>query len=400
MFYQRGYKETVAVVSKFKKPNFPPAWNALFKILFKAFSERVTGNDCEIKLFMGLICGLYTEENVDDGSILLAQLIQSTHSTTRHGEISCVRLWKFIVHRVIQQIKILVMSDALMASIATLHTTGIIVAYPSKFSFIGSTRGNRQTKERKGEKVQRKLPRHTLQKKDILRLATPNQRKQPVRRQKSPTPSLSHSEGKSSESDTEWEILFEENQPVRMEYQGPNCNEVSIPIFTESNIPPQASTAPASSVNVSDTGANTSGFSSNVTPPISPIRTDDPYMISGDVDDDDMGGFTYSPFPIRIHTLHKKIDQLIVASKASSSEAYSKAAVASILERVTKEHEANASTITKAVSESADVCKSTTEKVDKLIADTIEFMEDYKNTYNSNTVTVNKAIQNVGAMLK
>lgn len=142
MFYQRGYKETVAVVSKFKKPNFPPAWNALFKILFKAFSERVTGNDCEIKLFMGLICGLYTEENVDDGSILLAQLIQSTHSTTRHGEISCVRLWKFIVHRVIQQIKILVMSDALMASIATLHTTGIIVAYPSKFSFIGSTRGN------------------------------------------------------------------------------------------------------------------------------------------------------------------------------------------------------------------------------------------------------------------
>lgn len=52
------------------------------------------------------------------------------------------------------------------------------------------------------------------------------------------------------------------------------------------------------------------------------------------VDEYDMGGFTYSPFQIRIDSeneastmkgelkfLHEKIDQLILASKASSSEA-------------------------------------------------------------------------------
>ncbi|CAI9302398.1 unnamed protein product [Lactuca saligna] len=72
--------------------------------------------------------------------------------------------------------------------------------------------------------------------------------------------------------------------------------------------------------------------------------------------------------------------------------------VESILERFTKEHVANASTMTKEISDSADVCKSLTKKVEKLTADTIEFMEDYKNTYNSNIVTTNKAIQNDLAM--
>ena len=41
-----------------------------------------------------------------------------------------------------------------------------------------------------------------------------------------------------------------------------------------------------------------------------------------------------------------------------------------------------------------------TKKFDKLIADTIEFMEDYKNTYNANTVTTNQAIQNVSTMFQ
>ena len=72
MFYQMGYKEALAAVSKFKKPNLPPTWNALFTILIKAFSGRVTGNDCASKLFMIMMYGLYTGQNVDCGSILWA----------------------------------------------------------------------------------------------------------------------------------------------------------------------------------------------------------------------------------------------------------------------------------------------------------------------------------------
>ena len=101
-----------------------------------------------------------------------------------------------------------------------------------------------------------------------------------------------------------------------------------------------------------------------------------------------------------IKSLHEKIDQLLLVTKASSFEAYSKAAVESIIKRVMKEHVANDMTMSKAVSDSADVCKTTTGKVDKLITETIEFMNDYKTTYNSNTASANHAIQNVGVLLK
>nr|KAJ0203038.1 hypothetical protein LSAT_V11C500245520 [Lactuca sativa] len=118
-----------------------------------------------------------------------------------------------------------------------------------------------------------------------------------------------------------------------------------IPIFTESTISHHTNATPASSVHVSDTGANTSGFSSHVTPPISLIRIDDSEMLFGNHEDDYLDGFTYSPFQIRtdsedevstvkreLKSLHEKIDQLLLASQVSTSEAYSKAVVESILE--------------------------------------------------------------------
>ena len=135
-------------------------------------------------------------------------------------------------------------------------------------------------------------------------------------------------------------------------------------------------------------------------------------MIFGD-EDDYLSGFTYSPFQIRIDdedeasimkdklkSLHATIDQLLLASKASSSKAYSIVAVESILEQVTKEHAANAMTMSKIVSDSADVCKTTTKKLDKLTTETIEFMNGYKTTYNSSTASANQAIHNFGALFK
>ncbi|CAI9297972.1 unnamed protein product [Lactuca saligna] len=90
---------------------------------------------------------------------------------------------------------------------------------------------------------------------------------------------------------------------------------------------------------------------------ILPIRQDDPYMVSGDDDDTDeaLVGFTYSPFQIRIesedepsatkeqlNSLHEKIYQMLLASKASSFDDYSKATVESLFKRIMKEHAANA----------------------------------------------------------
>ncbi|CAI9296932.1 unnamed protein product [Lactuca saligna] len=117
---------------------------------------------------------------------------------------------------------------------------------------------------------------------------------------------------------------------------------VLIHIFTESTISHHTSTTPASSVNVSDMGAKTFGFSSHVTVLTSPIRTDDSEMLFRD---DDLDRFAYSPFQIMIDeedevstmkgelkSLHEKIDQLLLAFQVSTSEVYSKAVVESILE--------------------------------------------------------------------
>ncbi|CAI9296982.1 unnamed protein product [Lactuca saligna] len=102
----------------------------------------------------------------------------------------------------------------------------------------------------------------------------------------------------------------------------------------------------------------------------------------------------------QLKSLHEKIDQLLLASKASSFEAYSITTIKSFSERIMKEHAENDAKLNREVSESADVCKSTTEKVDKLIFETNTFMENYRTTYNNNTTSVNEALQNLGAMLK
>ncbi|CAI9271821.1 unnamed protein product [Lactuca saligna] len=132
-----------------------------------------------------------------------------------------------------------------------------------------------------------------------------------------------------------------------------------------------------------------------------------------DDDDDDLGGFTYSLFHIRTKSedeaivskgqfkaIHEKLDQLQLASKASSSKAYLKEIVESLFEHITKVHAANAAKMNVAVSETADVCKSTTEKVDKLITKTTTFMESYRTTYNNKTASANEALRNLGAMFK
>ncbi|CAI9293790.1 unnamed protein product [Lactuca saligna] len=137
-------------------------------------------------------------------------------------------------------------------------------------------------------------------------------------------------------------------------------------------------------------------------------------MIFGNDDEDEtLEGFTYNPFHIRtnskdepsvakvqLQSLHEKIDQLLLASKTSSSEAYSKATVESVFERIMKEHSANAEKMTKAIVDSAEVCKITTEKVDKLIFETTTFMENFRTTFDSNSTKANESLQSLGSLFK
>nr|KAJ0188191.1 hypothetical protein LSAT_V11C900483250 [Lactuca sativa] len=381
----------------------------------------------------------------------------------------------------IKQLKILLMSDALMASIVTLHIIGIIMADRSKFSFIGSIpkamfrgvppsskilEGYRSLtpsrprplndefqailaevdKTKKGGRGSKKAtkkdtanegpsgdakPRSKKRKAPAASTAAPKRRKQSAKRRKSPTPTSSQSEGDNSGSDTESEIRIEEDPLVRNTEDDPvhieeqefvRIEEVEQvhnepPIRTEAPSPNREVTPPLNDHVPSSLPSPKTTTSIHITiAPLPPhILSQPPATIpvsipifhkihhfvqhlccTYKIDSEDEVSTTKG----ELKSLHEKIDQLILRSKVSTSEAYSKAAVEKILERVTEEHTANVSTLSKVVSDFTDASKSMTEKVDKLIADTIEFMEDYKNTYNANTMTANKAIKNSSIAVK
>lgn len=98
MFYQMGYTADISLLSNFRKSYLPPIWNGLFTLLFKSLSERVSGSYSASKKFYTMIYRLYTGVNLDYGSVIWAQFVQSTNSSTRHIEISCARFWSIAVN--------------------------------------------------------------------------------------------------------------------------------------------------------------------------------------------------------------------------------------------------------------------------------------------------------------
>ncbi|XP_023736973.1 uncharacterized protein LOC111884909 [Lactuca sativa] len=86
---------------------------------------------------MTVLYGLYNGLNLDYGSIIWQQLVQSLVSSSRHSEISCGRFWSLITNWAMDRLHVPIMADSFLSSIATFHTTKIIVTDPTKFSFIG-----------------------------------------------------------------------------------------------------------------------------------------------------------------------------------------------------------------------------------------------------------------------
>ncbi|CAI9280389.1 unnamed protein product [Lactuca saligna] len=68
----------------------------------------------------------------------------------------------------------------------------------------------------------------------------------------------------------------------------------------------------------------------------------------------------------QLQSLHEKIDQLLLASKASSSEAYSKVVVGSLFECITKEHVDNDAKRNKAMTNSTEGMDALAVKTEKV----------------------------------
>ncbi|CAI9266615.1 unnamed protein product [Lactuca saligna] len=160
-------------------------------------------------------------------------------------------------------------------------------------------------------------------------------------------------------------------------------------------------------------GADTSGFTTSpISPPLSPLRQDDPDMIYGD-GEDEFTRFTFSPFTIRtksddeapvmkgkLKSIHEKLDSLLKASNPSSTDYYSQASFKSIIETLTKEHSSNLENMNKVVDASATICNKMTKKGNKLISDATSFMNNFQTSFESNTTKPNESIANLGSSLK
>ncbi|CAI9263314.1 unnamed protein product [Lactuca saligna] len=138
MFYNMGYTEILTMVTKFKKSCLPPPWNGFFTIQFKGLSERSSGSDGASKLFMTILYGLYHDLNLDYGSVLWQQLIQSLASSSRHTEVSYAKFWTLITKWAMDKLHVPTVAGSLLSTINVFHTTKIIVTDPTKFSFVGS----------------------------------------------------------------------------------------------------------------------------------------------------------------------------------------------------------------------------------------------------------------------
>lgn len=107
-------------------------------VFSKNNSERNTGSGSTSKLFLRILYGLYSGMNLDYGSILWTQLVQSTLSVTRNTEISFFFFWAIIVQRAINRHHVHVTGGSTIAPIPMPHTSNIIVSDSSLFVFIGS----------------------------------------------------------------------------------------------------------------------------------------------------------------------------------------------------------------------------------------------------------------------
>lgn len=181
----------------------------------------------------------------------------------------------------------------------------------------------------------------------------------------------------------------------------------SAPLFTNSTTTTTTTTTPTFNNNVSDTGAEASGFTH-----VSLLQTDDSDTMFGD-DHDNFDIFHYSPFtfqkdsddddaPIskgQFKVLNTNLDSLLESSKASSNNDYSQASIKAFLNTLTKQNSVNLALTNKVVVDTEKIYNETTPKVEKLLSDVTTFMGDFKTSFETNTASVNMVLSGLSSTL-
>ncbi|XP_023768812.1 uncharacterized protein LOC111917354 [Lactuca sativa] len=425
------YMDVLSIVTKFKKSCLPPQWDSIFTLLVKGLSERVAGSDGASNGFMTILYGLYHGINLDYGTLIWAQVVQSLNSSSSDFEISYGRFWTFITQRTNDHYKIPIMTDALLSSVATFHTKKIIVTDSNKYSFNDSIPESMYrcvTNQSHVMADYRKLspigPRElTLEMKTALDVV-----ENPTKRGKKPTTKKAETKGPSNKAATPKKRKADKEAPSAPKTKkfkkmvkkpkdpSPSNSEHNEepPVEEEEEVQDEATstttttTEPPVRVNVSDTGAPTIETETTVTTkPLSPSPSLDSTPILGG-DNFEYDSTYYSPYPLpseddndapvttqQLKDLNAKLDKLI-ASSATYFNVVMKAFLDTSLQRYTESIDKS----TKAVNASTSSCKKATIEVADLIRDSKIFLESFKGHADSNAAKVNTTVDSLSNSLQ
>ncbi|XP_023737738.1 uncharacterized protein LOC111885730 [Lactuca sativa] len=330
---------------------------------------------------MTMLYRLYNGVNLDFGVVIWQQRVQSLYSSSPHSVISCGKYWSIITKWAMDRLHVPIMADSLLLSIATFHTTKIIVTDPSKFFFIGSipeamyaSKGQTPKKQKSDETAPSKPKQKKLKnpaRRLILQSSSDSDSEYVPPGNKPPTPTESESERSDEEASDRGDTPPRSPTPeVPVRSPVPSSPPASIPISLPTTFPVITSeptstipiptplfsqatktTTTRDQTNVSDTGVRSSV--QETTKPLSPTPSTETNTVLG-IEDLEFDSFYYNPYRVQsdedddapltkksCKELNSKLDTLMASS--SSHNPNSKSAIQKMLDSFVKAHEASIS---------------------------------------------------------
>ncbi|XP_052624904.1 uncharacterized protein LOC128132397 [Lactuca sativa] len=381
---------------------------------------------------MTVLYGLYNGINLVYGSIIWHQLVQSLVSSSRHSEISCGHFWSLITNWEMDRLRVRIMADSLLSSIATFHTKKIIVTDPTKFSFIGSIPEAMLIRISASSNVlQQYMKRPSVGPRELTltMICSIKEADKPAKKDKKPEtqkegpvikptkgyvppkqknapPSEFESESSEEEASGRGDTLPRSPTPEIPVHSNPPSPPpvtipVSIPLISPITTSQPFTTIPIPTPIFTDTTTTTTTTKPHSTVPNPPVTTELPVtnepppsskplsptqstettpILGGE--DFEFDSTYFSPYRVQsdddddepvtkrhLKSVNEKLDQLL---SSSSSGAYSEAALKALFSSVVTEHSATLSAVAKAIEASTSLCQQASLAVE---ASTKEFKE-------------------------
>ncbi|XP_023733775.2 uncharacterized protein LOC111881603 [Lactuca sativa] len=256
-----------------------------------------------------------------------------------------------------------IMADSLLSSIATFHTTKIIVTNPTKYSFIGSIPESMLARTSASSNVLQQYKKHPSSGPRELTPAmvysieeadkpakrgkkTENQKEAPVSK---PTKGQAPKKRKSDKAATSQAQPKKQKKPARrLVIQSSSDSDSKYVPPKHKNAPPSESESESSDDEASGQGNTPPRSPTSEIPVCSHPPSPPPVTIPSDDDDDE-------PVTKRhLKAVKDKLDQLL---SSSSSGAYSEAALKALFTTVVQEHSASLSTAAKSIEASTSQCQ-------------------------------------------